>query len=373
MTEATGLLAFENWVIGALGGDPSPSAIEEWANAYRAHSQRLLTERPATSGLSSGGGALDAALGLVYGARTFWVAQHLLAAFKPGPGIIIELGSGFGPFGLAAALQDRERVVRLVDASADRLAFGRRVFHVAQLGEPEVEVGDLRSANVSGAGAVALPFALNELGRGVDDGARMRAVEGLLRRLLGSLGPDGLLYVLEPGTFPEATFLEGLRDRLASHVVAPCTGATGCPRLGGRDWCHFTWPMPVGPTTRLVADRAGRRHQETHFSWLVLAAAPRPPGSESRVLENQLSGPGKRTLRVCSSSGELVLTSLRRSGEVEAVVRELRPGDTVVVDPTACTPKGDGLRIQRPEALTLSARVAPREEAVTPDHVLVGE
>jgi hypothetical protein len=240
--------------------------------------------------------------------------------------------------------------LRLVDQSRSRLEAAQRLFHsLGAPAAPTVEVQDAARWRPTGAAAVALAFALNEiLVAGAPPAARPALGARLLRGWLDALPPGGRLYVVEPGTRDASRTLQGIRDRLAREVrvVAPCTHTAPCPLLGeDSGWCHLTWPANLGPNARRVADLAQRRFQETHFSWLILEKAPpeEQPGL-GRVLSVRPIDKHKVRAEVCREGQILPLTALRRepwAPEIEA----LPPGTVVSVDAARLLQKGDGFRL----------------------------
>lgn len=356
--------ALEAALCPILGVGAEGLSEEELAAAYTELSEALIEAEDeggpsGVLGRSGGTGrarrAARAVWALVYGARTFRVAQALLRAQAPGTGRFYELGSGWGPFGLAAALAGASPV-HLVDVAPEGLEESSALFEALGAGAPSVAVGDARGVVPSGAGGVALPFSLREMVRREAD--PVRAAVRLLARWVDTLAPGGRVYVVEAGTRRSARFLQEVRDAVApqAEILAPCTGAARCPLLADpHDWCHFTWSLPLGPTAGRIAERAGRRSREQHFSWLVLGrrGEPREQAPEAlRVLEVRPRGRPKLEARLCGPEGLVVVTALQRSKDAHRLLEGLRPGELVGLARDALLEKGDGLRLDRAEHLT---------------------
>jgi hypothetical protein len=355
--------ALEHAILQGLSLRPDDALVPRLARAYGELSVALLAaEEQGTTpsglwGEGDGASARRAVWGLIYGARTFELGLRFWAAFGK-PGRCVELGSGWGPFGLAAAVAASARV-ELVDASAEALQLGSRIFGAAGLDTPACAAGEVTPERVPrGTELVALPFSLGELMRVHPDptehGARF------LQACVERLAPDGVLLAIEAGTRISARRLQAVRDRLVeagAAVLGPCKGHMACPSLlEPADWCHFTWPAAPGPLARRIADAAGRRWQEVHFSWLALRRGPRikhAPG-DLRVFDVRTAGRGKVELRGCGAAGFVRLTALERNEEAVAALRSLGPSAEVTLDLEHVQRKGDGLRVVSSNALTRS-------------------
>ncbi|MCK6551752.1 class I SAM-dependent methyltransferase, partial [Myxococcota bacterium] len=179
--------AWEHLVLAALDLTPDRAPLSRWAQVYADISHRLTDEADASEALPSSAlgspdhapADLDAIWGLVYGARTFLLARHLLRQNPAPAGPFVDLGAGWGPFGLAFAVAHPGSDVTLMDLSAPRLARAARLFELAGLPRPQLVAGDTRRqpprAGVSGA---ALPYSLGEMVAGTRD--EVEAGVGLL-------------------------------------------------------------------------------------------------------------------------------------------------------------------------------------------------
>lgn len=347
---------FETTLLAALGLDPLEVDLDRLASAYRWLSKELIdeTDQPSST-LRSGDDApfderdLAAVFGLVYAARTFHTAHRLLGAYPPGPGGFVELGAGWGPFALRAALQ-RPLTVTLVDASGAALSRAARMFERCGLAAPRLVTEDVaRHQPRDRLGGIAVPFLLNELAVRDEPEALRRQLE----RWMSSLGPRGRLYLVEPGTLRAARRLQQLRDQLPAgvHVHAPCTGAPACPLLERpSDWCHFTWRAAEGPLARAIADRAQRRWREQHVSFLVLAQEAAEPTQAYRVLDVRPHGRAKVVARTCGAQGLVPVTALRRHA-AHARLSALEPGALIRV--AEAESKGDGLRVEAADGIAV--------------------
>lgn len=329
--------AFEEAVLEALELDPLKVSQDRLARAYVWLSDRLNrgTMEPSALAESDVVEADDVAavFGLVYGARSFHVAHRLLAHYPPPPGPIVEVGAGWGPFALVASLMTRRRAT-LVDVSEAALRRASRLFAAAGAPAPELVTGS--ATELFGSfGTIAAPFSLGE----------MESPEKQVARWSAQLTHQGHLYILEPGTRRSALPLQAIRDAPPrnAHVIAPCTGAPTCPMLERpNDWCHFTWRGAQGPLARAVAEKARRRWQEQHVSFLILGRAGAPTEA-LRLLDLRPHGRAKLTARACGPEGLVTLTALRRHRNAYDVLQKLEPGALISVE--GAESKGDGLRI----------------------------
>lgn len=339
--------SLESLLLEQLSGPVETSAAAE---AYQKLSMALLERRNGASGrygakeLGVSETALNTVWALIYGARSFHLAQGLLQGLGP-LGQTVELGSGWGPFALAAALKGAP--VHLLDASKARLAFGHGLLQ--QLGlSHSVETGDLRQWKAA-ADTLILPYVVNEVY------GRQKDVKGAVRQLTAwhAAGARQILIV-EPGDQISVGFLGALREALIKaglRVAAPCAQNGACPlRALPRQWCHFTWPSALGPVGRQIADLAARRWQELHFSYLCIGdrftdRAPDAAPEQGRLLEVRRRGKPAVSLRVCTASGLADFVVLKRSGELFDKLRSLRPGSELAWR-SDLPMKGDGYRVE---------------------------
>ena len=77
---------------------------------------------------------VDIVWALIYGARTFYRARDLLTEFPSRPGRCLEIGSGWGPFGLAAALDGHQ--VELIEPTATDWSSTHQLYDAAGLPRP---------------------------------------------------------------------------------------------------------------------------------------------------------------------------------------------------------------------------------------------
>lgn len=329
--------AFERAILQASGLDPLELDLDRLARAYRWLSERLNLGAAEPSALAGSEVVPDqdvaTVFGLVYGARTFHVAHRLLARYPPPSGAIAEVGAGWGPFGLVASLMTG-RPATLVDVSRAALGRAGRLFEVAGAPGPTLVAGS--ATELKGTfGTIAAPYCVGE----------MAAPGEAVRGWMGHLAEEGRLYILEPGTRRTALPLQRLRDAppAGASVIAPCTGAPACPLLARpNDWCHFTWRGAHGPLARAVAEKAKRRWQEQHLSFLILGRSPARRRA-LRLLDIRPHGKSKLTARACGPEGVVTLTALRRSRAAYDALRELESG--ALIDVQGAEAKGDGLRL----------------------------
>lgn len=336
---AEALARYEATILDVLGTAPDAAPVPRWARAYDALSEQLTADRQRalakqSSAELSGDDALAVA-GLVYGARSFYIASRLLRTHGLAPGSIHDLGCGWGAGALAGMTLGANAAV-LSDVDARVLERASALFEA--LGLPATAMlGPFEQARP--ASNAVLAYSLNEL--------RLRGGDALavLSDLLRSLGPGGRLFVFDPGTQECGTALSALRDDLLAqaNVLGPCTHRAPCPlRDAALGWCHFTLPIPLGPVARAVAHSAHRQHHVVRFSWLALeVSAPGPASPERRVLSVQREK-GKTRLLSCGALGAEMLTRLDRDADEDELVES---GDVLEVGEVLR--RGDGLRVGR--------------------------
>lgn len=323
--------------------------LEALAAAYRALSAALLSRQRGASGQLSAkqlGISERARLGvwgLIYGVRSFEIARALDVDFGAS---VAELGSGWGPFSLAAALGGAE--VELVDLAGPNLKLGEQL--LSALGLPcETRRADLLRWQ-GPAQTIILPYVVNEV-FGREEQLRP-AVKQLSRWLAG---PAEQLVIVDPGDQRSAQFLMALRERLRAeglYLPAPCCAQGACPLYEqDKQWCHFTWRLPLGPFGRRIADRAGRKWKEAHFSWITVSKRPPEPAPEAaRLLELRPLGRPKLQLRLCAAEGLVQLNVQRKQKAAFLHASALRPGQRLIWDRSMAL-RGDGYRLEQPGQL----------------------
>lgn len=348
-------LAFETTILEAL--DVGPEEVDELAEAYRYLSEALLGRG---GGVASGDFEppakaqfarphMLAVWGLIYGWRTFEMARRLMGEFRPQVGLAVEIGSGWGPYSLFAALNGFS--VRLIEISEVATQMSHRIWSHLDLPAPEVVHRPASHSDGRDASLIALPYSMWEI-RDIEAEPAKHA--HWLDRWGGPTNEGVQVHVLEAGTREASQGLQSVRDvfGVRKMVSGPCCGVAACPRLAEGDWCHFTWRNRPGPLTRQVADIAKRRWQELHSSWLVLGAPPERSGA-LRVLEVRSRGKAKSQVELCGPNGLVRLTGLLRDRAVAERFEALQPGSMVELDETQVTEKGDGLRLMTAEGLRL--------------------
>lgn len=342
---------YEAAVLEALGLSEGTIPWARWSRAYEAISTALTEDRAEVLAGGASGDLGDAetraVAALVFGARSFVIARSVLAAYPPPAGLVVELGAGCGPLGLAAAGLGHQ--VELQDISAASLALAPGLYKAAGLPAPACSIGDAGALGGAGYAAIGLAFSLNEMLAAA--GLELKRASSWLTRWLAALAPGGRLYVIEPGTKAQSRLLQTLRDEWRAHVLAPCPQADRpCPLLEqSRDWCHFTWPHTPGPVTRRLAQMAGRDAGSLRFSWLALSKEPVQNGQDApgRLLELRYPDRHKVSAMVCRPEGDVVrLTALKRDLAAYGALTELQPGAVLELELRELESKGDGLRVR---------------------------
>ncbi len=335
---AEALLRYETLVLQVLGVNAEDAPLSRWAGAYDSLSEQLTADRQRSlarqsSAELSGEDALAVA-GLVYGARTFYIAGRLFKTNGLSPGSVHDLGCGWGAGALAAAaLGSTDAVLSDVDprvldrASALFKSLGLRATTV---------LGPLERQHPSSNAILA--YSLNELR--VRGGDPLAVLGGLLNRL----EPGGRLYVLDPGTQECGAALSTLREALVARarVLGPCTHAAPCPLLDSPlGWCHFTLPIPLGPVASAIAHSARKQHHVVRFSWLALEKSAPTTGSGGRRVLSIQREKGKTRLLSCGERGAEMLTRLDRTAPPDEA---LESGDALELGDDV-EHRGDGLRL----------------------------
>lgn len=346
---------YEGVVLRAFGWAAGGAPIRELAEGYRRLSEAILAEEEGgapTGTLQPGGDptGVAAAWALVFGFRTWWVATQLLAAHGVGERLA-EVGSGWGPFGLAAA--QRGASVELVDLARDRLAWAPRIYSAAGCESPRLTEKDAREWSPQGAEAIALPFSFGELERSRGEGS----LDATLLAWLARLPSGGRIFLVEPGTHVSSRRLMALRDRMhgAATIAGPCPARARCAMASTpKDWCHFTWNTPTGSVTRQVLEAAGRHWRELHFSHLVLAPlGARVEATPARVLDVQARAKGKVELTMCTPDGLERVVALTRHRAAAERLSSIDSGAVVTPSPDLLERRGDGLRLEDPRGIEL--------------------
>jgi hypothetical protein len=247
--------------------------------------------------------------------------------------------------------------VHLVDVAGSRLTRAEALFREIGVAKPHLHRGDANELGLDRLGpkgtlgAIAVAFALREMA-GTEGAGWVRE---RLRAWASWLRPGGRIYVIDAGTRRTSRFIQAARDLVADEfeIIAPCCGASGCPLLREeRDWCHLTWRLEPGPIARALADRARRRWQDAHFSWLILGTGAAGGGARvmqdpllHRVLEIRSFGKGKLGALLCGTDGVVSVSALRREAAAAQALEALGPGALVRFDRGFAVPKGDGLRL----------------------------
>lgn len=297
--------ALERAVLRALAWDLDELPIRRLGQCYRELSASILAAS-AEGGLPTGElGHLserEAAViwSLVYGLRSFHVADRLLGPMPDSASGLTEVGGGWGPIALWSAVRGGN--VRVVEQAAARRSFGEALF--ASLGLQADWLGAWRGPEDLGRRKLAVwSFSLREMA------GDPRVARTLLLESLEHLGSQGRILVLESGARAGSEFLMEVRDLVMEsgvEVSAPCVAKGPCPMRAAGDWCHFTWRFGLGPIGQRIAAVAGRRAHEVHVSWLMLrpaASQARDDADGGRVLTVRSLGKQGFRLNLCRSEG----------------------------------------------------------------------
>lgn len=302
--------ALERAVLAALNWHPDDLPLRRLGHCYRELSASILSAS-AAGGLATGGlgnmSDREAAViwGVIYGLRSFHVADRILTPTIDFTKGLTEVGGGWGPIALWSAL--RGGTVRIVEQSAARRSFGASLF--SSLGLSADWSGRWRGpSDLGDMQASVWSFSLREMAGDPD------AAHRLLLQSLDHLGPDGRIVVMESGARAGSEFLMEVRDRMLKAGVAasaPCWAKGMCPMRAAEDWCHFTWRLGLGPIGQRIAALAGRKAHEVHVSWLSFGRVVEGGGA-GRVLAVRSLGKQGLRLTLCRGEGRQVVDVPRK-------------------------------------------------------------
>lgn len=312
---------------------------------------------------------------------------------------IVDLGAGPLTFGLAAwlalpALRERKLTYVALDRAEPALKTGRDLLAAVageQAGAWDVQIQRALAGRMKTPPADLLVAAnfLNELevqprgrrsGRRTEPELEESAFGDREAKLLAqwekSIGPDGALLLIEPGTRPAGRALTRLRIAALQRgwqVAAPCPHQVECPQPGirGLPWCHFTFSSDAAPDwLRALARQVKLPKERASLSFLLLTR----PASRVRIAPAPRTGRGESLCLVASEPFELPGRGNGRYGcsERGLVLLEEKgparggpqPGDTLVVrwpESPRRDPKSGAIVLPRSEP------PAPQGKPIAPD------
>ena len=99
--------------------------------------------------------------------------------------------------------------------------------------------------------------------------------------LLDQAQGGGMLF-LEPAHKSPSQYLSSLRDKLLENhelpIWGPCLHTSVCPLQGGRNWCHFSYPIRIpGNWFQWFSKDLASERKWLKFSYLWLASCAYPP------------------------------------------------------------------------------------------------
>ena len=363
---------FEKFVFKALGIEPSEEQLDSWAISYEKLQSRLTHNRKESlqknSSASGEQGAGDIVRGIVHAGRTFRVAQRILSIYPPPAGRMLEVGAGIGPFAFAAHNMLGEPVT-ILEKNRRMLRNALNLFEAAEMDVPKSIHGDAtQPITYRQYSAVFAPFVLNEILTRVENDDVVGVGRKQIKSWLTACRRGGRLYILEPGTKEAARNLQSLRETLKDEfqVIGPCTHDSECPMLDGdKDWCHATWRIESGDWAQKIAQRAKRRFQDVHFSWLILENT-RPQEKEPdrfRVMDVRRNDKNKLRVVTCGSGGLETLVVQKKNRATYKAFDKYQSGDELQVALDELERKGDGFRVNSEEQI--KRRLAVMESVVT--------
>jgi SAM-dependent methyltransferase len=294
-------------------GDLPNDLLRPYLPAIRALSERYREGAETTAGVSrSEEASAIAAYALYYlvtnCAKVLHLLEPLVNAFSRPPRVL-DVGSGpaTASLGVAARLPAIDSIT-LVDTSRAALRLGATLLAGAGT---RCET----ATSIPAQGAFDLVLACNVL-------AELSDPERFVQALLERLAPDGILFILEPGSASPTRKLMALRDTLRlTHprlgILYPCTRDDACPmrRDDENDWCHgeLGWNRP-----RLTArfdQLLGFNKHRLKFSGLILRqGAPTAPDLYRVIEPAEKIAPGT-TATLCGPTryGRVLLPKRHRT------------------------------------------------------------
>ncbi|MEE2902524.1 MAG: small ribosomal subunit Rsm22 family protein [Myxococcota bacterium] len=355
-----GVDEFEAFVFKALEIEPSEELLDSWAISYEKLQSRLTRNRKESlqknSSAAGEQGAGDIVRGIVHAGRTFRIAQRILSIYPPAAGRMLEVGAGIGPFAFAAHSMFGEPVT-ILEKNRRMLRNALNLFEAAEMDVPKSIHGDAtQPITYRQYSAVFAPFVLNEILTRVESEDVVGAGRKQVKSWLTACRRGGRLYILEPGTKEAAQNLQRLRETLKDEfqIIGPCTHDSECPMLNGeKDWCHVTWRIESGNWAQKIAERAKRRFQDLHFSWLILENR-RPQQREPdslRVMDVRRNDKNKLRVVTCGTSGLETLVVQKKNRATYEAFDDYQSGDELRVTLSQLERKGDGFRVTSEEQI----------------------
>lgn len=345
--------AYEAWVTAVSGLDPDDWRDQRWTAAYRRVSADIVGRPQGVGRTTAREDGRDGLVvrALVFGQRTALVLEGLMESGWADGRTIVDVGSGTGPGALVALAAGARRVLSVEPgrAECEWLESARVRCPRPDAWRMEQRALEPRSLDPELGEIWLFGFSFLELA-----GPKAAAARAAAQRLVAA---GRRVLILEAGTRASATRLAEVRDSLPADVRRPCRGATRCPRGAGSEaWCHFTWKRSLGPAAVRILQRAGRRSNLVHFSYLDLQqGATRTTGR--RLIEILRRGRRARRLHLCGPEGEARMEVSPKPKSVWRWSERLEAG-VLLAAPEALNEEGGGAvsRLRVPLATLGSSR-----------------
>jgi len=309
---------------------------------------------------------LRAAYLLYFWPVSYAQARHVLSELGTRPRAVLDLGSGPGPFALAAfdagaaEVTAGDRSEAALEA-ARRLAAGVRRSLVTRGWDP------LRGVGLPGGGqawsVISLGHVLNELWSGAPD--RLERRTALCTEALGRLRRGGTLVLVEPALRDTSRELLQVRDRLVDAgfpLRAPCLWRGRCPALAhAGDWCHGERAWEPPPALAQIIAAAGLHKEALKTACVAVSRAGEPwpeppPGRLFRVVSEPMPSHGRTRVMGCGAEGRIPLARADAAvSETNRAFGEARRGDVLAVEDAETTETG-GVRVAAETRVRIALR-----------------
>lgn len=168
---------------------------------------------------------------------------------------------------------------------------------------------------------VIASYVLNEMNRN----EYLKAVEKLWN------SSNQILIIVEPGTPVGFNEIKVIREELikkGGNIIAPCTHAGEC-YISNDDWCHTVCRVSRTKIHKNLKNGVVP-YEDEKFSYIVFSKQEVKQIKGCRILRHPKIEPGKITLDICTSNGNIkTATVTKKSKELFKVARKAKCGDLI--------------------------------------------
>jgi ribosomal protein RSM22 (predicted rRNA methylase) len=306
------------------------STLRELSSVLDVVRAPLLEGTPSNPYLEEARSAAAYAVGLA--PRTVSAVAAELPQLPPNARIL-DVGAGLGAASLACLCAGATHFT-LVDHGARALGRAREM--LLRAGAASVETRTLKLDGGAPAlgrkfDGVVMAFALLE--SCADDPVRAAA---MCAWLVGHVGENGFLLLLDSAQKGRARVLNGLRETLLSlglHLWAPCPHALACPALvRERDFCHAARDWNLPEDLARLGEMSGLHRSRLTYAFLLAGRTPRAAsGVNALVVGDVQKEKGRARLMVCTGSPVRELVVLQRHKEAFRAALDVERGTALCV------------------------------------------